>query len=168
MGSLRCKVHWIEGVSPGRLGTMAHPYGAEFLPAQMEALRREGVQTVVSLLEPYDAEVLQLQDERPCCEGAGLRFLAFPIQDHGVPEDMAEARAFALKLKQEIDSGRSVAVHCFAGIGRATLMAACTLILLGLTADEALDRISAARGMRVPDTGEQEEWVRRFAETMTP
>lgn len=45
------------------------------------------------------------------------------------------------------------------GIGRSGLMAAGVLIQLGITADMAWQRISKARGISVPDTDEQKQWV---------
>lgn len=53
-----------------------------------------------------------------------------------------------------------VHIHCRAGIGRAGLVTACLLYHLGRTAVwETLER---ARGVPVPDTDEQKEWVERF------
>nr|WP_315780560.1 MULTISPECIES: hypothetical protein [unclassified Bradyrhizobium] len=36
------------------------------------------------------------------------------------------------------------------------------MIRLGIHGAEAFDRIAAARGVRVPDTEDQREWVRAF------
>jgi protein-tyrosine phosphatase len=45
------------------------------------------------------------------------------------------------------------------GIGRASLVAAAVLRLLGLPGDEAFSRVQAARGLPVPDTDEQRQWL---------
>jgi hypothetical protein len=43
------------------------------------------------------------------------------------------------------------------------MIAAAILIKDGMTPDAALHRISEARGLPVPETPEQQEWVRTFA-----
>ena len=63
-----------------------------------------------------------------------------------------------------IASGKSVAIHCRAGIGRSTTLAACVLILLGVNGEVALDMIAAARGLEVPETEAQRQWILGFCE----
>jgi hypothetical protein len=46
-----------------------------------------------------------------------------------------------------------MAVHCWAGIGRLSLIAAALLVRLGTSADQAWDAIAKARGRAVPETG---------------
>jgi protein-tyrosine phosphatase len=53
-------------------------------------------------------------------------------------------------------------IHCRAGIGRSSMIAACTMICADVSAADALSRIEAARGVRVPDTEEQRDWVMAF------
>jgi protein-tyrosine phosphatase len=61
-----------------------------------------------------------------------------------------------------------VAIHCRAGIGRSTTLAACVLILLGVEGDVALDMIAAARGLEVPETEAQRQWVLGFSQAARP
>jgi protein-tyrosine phosphatase len=58
--------------------------------------------------------------------------------------------------------GRSIAIHCRAGIGRSSVIAACALICFGIEAEKALALIGASRGLIVPDTDEQRDWVVDF------
>ena len=76
----------------------------------------------------------------------------------GLLSYMQELRTAADKVA----AGRSVAIHCRAGIGRSTVLAACTLILLGVDGAVALDMIAAARGIEVPETEAQRQWVLSF------
>jgi protein-tyrosine phosphatase len=62
------------------------------------------------------------------------------------------------------ERGNAVAVHCRAGIGRSSLIAACVLVLLGFAPGMAFDLIGKARGVKVPDTEEQRDWVDMFRE----
>jgi protein-tyrosine phosphatase len=77
---------------------------------------------------------------------------------------MALAEATVARLNE----GKAVAVHCRAGIGRSSLIAACVLVLLGLAPGTALDRIGKARGGNVPDTEGQRDWVDKFHERRRP
>jgi protein-tyrosine phosphatase len=71
--------------------------------------------------------------------------------------------AFARSIHSEARSGRAIADHCRAGIGRSSVPIATIMRLEGFTTEDAFDRISRARGTRVPDTEEQAEWVAKLA-----
>ena len=140
-------VYWIDGVKPGRLATGPHPGDFEFL-------RDEGVDVVVSLLE-------DVGDEPVRCAEKDFMFLWLPIDDGGAPGP--EADAVVKKIADLIRTGESVLVHCFGGIGRSSTIAAAVLVLLGETPAGAFERISAARGLTVPETATQRDWVHAFA-----
>jgi len=40
------------------------------------------------------------------------------------------------------------------------------LIMTGVDPDTAFQRLSAARGCAVPETAEQREWIRKFAQEL--
>jgi protein-tyrosine phosphatase len=62
----------------------------------------------------------------------------------------------------KLRSGINVAIHCRAGIGRSSLIAASVLKLRGMNVDAAFQEIASARRCAVPDTPEQREWVGRI------
>jgi protein-tyrosine phosphatase len=78
----------------------------------------------------------------------------WPVPDLHAP-DVATARTYVAALRELASGG--VVVHCGAGIGRAGTMAAALLIDLGLTADEAVERVGAYRPMAGPEAGAQRE-----------
>ena len=164
---MQVKVYWIEGVGPGRLGVMPRPRGGDWLEDEVRSLKASGVDAVASLLEREEVAELDLTDEQASCEACGVSYLSFPIRDYGVPDSAREASGFARALRGMLREGKSVVVHCRQGIGRSSLLAACVLALCGATADEAFQRIEAARGRPVPDTPEQREWVARLAEEVS-
>ena len=125
----------------------------------MRHLKQGGIDTLVSLLEPHEAEWLGLKDERAEAERAGLTFLSFPIRDTCVPSDVAEFRKFATDLASRLRHGEHIGVHCRGSIGRATVTAACTLIHMGWRPADALAAVEATRGCPVPDTEEQQTWI---------
>ena len=71
-----------------------------------------------------------------------------------------------------MEAGRTVYVHCWGGIGRTGTVVGCWLVRRGDTGDEALDQIAewwkhvekSWRVPRSPQTHEQHEYVRRWAE----
>jgi len=63
--------------------------------------------------------------------------------------------------------GHNIVIHCRGGIGRSGLLAASLLICAGFDSEEAIRRASVARGFSVPETAQQIQWVRDFAEAAT-
>jgi protein-tyrosine phosphatase len=55
-----------------------------------------------------------------------------------------------------------VAVHCYGGIGRSPLVAAAVLVRSGRSAQAAWQLVGRARGLRVPDTDDQRDWLSSF------
>lgn len=142
---------------PGTLSTMPAPVGGADLDDSIAELAGNGVDVLVSLLPPDQAAGLELQGEEAAAQRAGLTFRSFPIADFGVPE-RAPAEAFLGVLARDLDQGRHVAVHCWAGVGRSSLIAAALLVVRGVEVDDAWARIAAARGVPVPETDEQRNW----------
>jgi len=62
----------------------------------------------------------------------------------------------------ECRSTNSLAIGEYAGIGRSGLVGACVLGQLRMAPDSAFAMLSRARGLAVPDTEAQAEWVGEF------
>jgi protein-tyrosine phosphatase len=156
------RLHWIEIQAAGRIAIMARPRADDWLELEIGAWKSAGVDVVVSLLEREEISELGLQREAGLCSSHGIDFISFPIPDRGLPEPPQEVLRVAQLLADGLRNGRSIAIHCRAGIGRSSVIAACALICSGVTAEEALASIKAARGLIVPDTDEQRDWVVAF------
>ncbi|HZJ43097.1 MAG TPA: dual specificity protein phosphatase family protein [Pyrinomonadaceae bacterium] len=139
---------------------MPRPRGGDWLSAELRSLREQGVDIVLSLLRSEEEVELDIVEEKSLCAENELVFRSFPIIDRAVPESRSTVLELANSLLQELQSGKNVAIHCRAGIGRASLIAACVLKLHGVDVDEAFEMISRARGFAVPDTPEQHRWVK--------
>jgi protein-tyrosine phosphatase len=155
-------IFWIEGNPPASLAVVLKPRGGDWLEDDLLRMKRDGIETLVSLLEKDEADMLGLEDEGLMAGKIGLRFLSHPIPDVHVPPHTADFQAFVAGLADRLRAGEHIGVHCRGSIGRATVTAACTLIELGWTAKDALAAIEAARGCVVPDTQEQEDWILRY------
>lgn len=70
--------------------------------------------------------------------------LDYPIDDYGAAEDREAFRAFARRIADELRAGRSLLVHCAAGIGRTGLVAASVLVVLGRPLDLAASDVRSA------------------------
>ena len=156
------EIFWIGGNPRPGLAIVTRPHGMDGLKDEMRYLKRGGIDTLVSLLEPHEAEWLGLRDERAVAEKAGLTFLSFPIPDTCVPTNVAEFQQFVSDLASRLGSGERIGVHCRGSIGRATVTAACTLIHLGWRPVHALAAVEATRGCPVPDTQEQHAWIMAY------
>ncbi|MBX9579083.1 MAG: 30S ribosome-binding factor RbfA [Gemmataceae bacterium] len=148
---------------PGRLAVAPRPRGGDWLADEMAGWRAAGVGTVVSLLTPGEAAEFDLGGERDAAGAAGMRFVALPVEDRGTPPDREAFRAVVEDVAGELVAGRGVVVHCRQGIGRAGMVAVGTLVAAGLTADEAIARVGAARGRPIPETPAQRRWLDEFA-----
>lgn len=155
-------LYWIDLPLAGRLAIMARPRAGDWLEDEISAWRGEGVDIVISLLEREEVVELSLQREDALCRGRGMEFVSFPIPDRGVPSSMREVVALARTAAERIDQGKAVAVHCRAGIGRASVIAACVLACSGIDPKAAFDLIARTRGVPVPDTDAQRDWVVAF------
>jgi len=152
-------VFWIEGEPRARLAVVLRPRPGGGLIDDLRRYRKCGIEALVSLLEPGEAEWLGLKfEERVACE-MGMEFFNYPIPDVHVPADAASFRAFVSGLADRLRGGMCIGVHCQGSIGRSTVTAACTLIHLGWTPEAALEAIRNARGFEVPDTDEQRQWI---------
>ncbi len=156
---MRPDLYWVA-VPRGRLAIMARPRAGDWLADEMAGLRAAGCDTIVSLLEAAEVRELGLQDEAAIGTGLGMDMLALAVPDRGVPPDLAATRRLVDTLVQRLAGGASVAIHCRAGIGRSSLLAACVMQQLGLAAPFAA--LAAARGVAVPDTPAQVTWLGQF------
>lgn len=152
-------IFWIKGNPPVKLAIVLRPQGDDRLEEELLRLKRSGIQTLVSLLERWEAGSLGLTNEGPAAVHVGLSILSYPFPYTHVPLDTDSFRNFVAGLADRLRSGESVGIHCRGSVGRSAIVAACTLIHLGWQPVAALKAIEAARGEPVPDTQEQADWI---------
>src|SRR5262245_5849952 len=160
---MRADLFWIPGPWRGRLAIAARPRGGDWLDDEATAWRRAGIDVVVSLLEDDEAAQLDLVDERQAAESRAIGFISFPIPDRGVPASTEAAIELIGHIAAQLEAGKNVAVHCRQGIGRSGLIAAGVLMNSGLQPEKAMETVSSARGIAVPETLEQRRWIEQLA-----
>jgi protein-tyrosine phosphatase len=152
-------IFWIQSDPPVPLAIVMKPRPGDWLEDDLIRMKRDGIQTLVSLLEKDEADMLALGEEGTLAKKIGMQFLSHPIPDVHVPPNFAAFQKFVADLANRLVKGEQIGVHCRGSIGRATVTAAATLIHLGWAPRAALAAIQAARGCTVPDTREQEDWI---------
>lgn len=161
------RLYWANGPWSGKLALAARPRGGDWLEDEVAAWRNAGVDTILSLLTPEEEQELDLKNEAREVRQKGMKFLSLPIPDREVPPAESQVRTAIEKLDADLSSGKNVVIHCRQGIGRSGLVAACLLITKGLSSGAAIDSLSAARGVEIPETSEQRRWIDRYAATLT-
>ena len=138
-------------VLPGRLAAsgmpargMSHEAGRVYM-----GLHRAGVRVVASLLE-HEPPVAEIR-------AAGLLCLHFPIGDFGTPRNVASFGVFVDRVAACVRAGQPVLAHCYAGIGRAGMFAACYLARHeGYTPEGAIAEIRNRRPGSIETHGQLE------------
>jgi hypothetical protein len=156
---MRTEFYWLDEPWPGRLALAARPRGGDWLHDEIGNWKRAGISSVLSLLPPEEVRDLDLRDEAREARGQGIEFISFPIADRQVPRSEAKLAEVLEKVSGRLSEGKNVVVHCRPGIGRTGLVAACLLVRKEMSPGAALEKLSAVRGVPVPETPEQRDWI---------
>jgi protein-tyrosine phosphatase len=164
---MRKDIYWIEESWPGKLAVSARPRGGDWLKDDITAWSRSHINAVISLLTPDEERELALRDEAGEVRAHGMTFTSFPIPDRQIPTSEAKWSEVLEKAARELSKGKNVLVHCRQGIGRSGLAAACLLVKKGMSPGAVIEAVSAARGVSIPETVEQRDWIEHYAVALT-
>ena len=78
---------------------------------------------------------------------------AIPLRDHGTPS-LDELRAAATTVSDLVGEGRTVLVHCHAGVERAPTVACAALMVQGWSLEDAYRRVIEHRPAAAPTDGQ--------------
>ena len=149
----------IASIGKGFVAIMARPSLQRDAPTSIGNIARLGIQQVVSLLEPGEARVLGLESEREQVEAQAMDFISFPVPDLGLPSSVEDFTQLAKKLFDQVNGGLNTLIHCHAGIGRSGLLVSGILLHCDMNPQQAFAHASRMRGIRVPETPAQEQWL---------
>lgn len=151
----------IEDVGPGELWLGSMPGRFERWSEFVAEARRRRLCLLVSLAPPEEIAALSPSYWQAIGEGSLVcRWLNLPMQNYGLPAEPAAFRAGILLAAERLRAGDGVMLHCAAGIGRTGTAAACLLKHLGLSTEEAMQRVRDAGSN--PETALQSGLVEQF------
>lgn len=140
-------------VTPGKLAGLSLPGGEFEIDAELAALGRLGITSLVTLTKSdIPAELLSRH---------GLGGLHLPIR-HGEPPTVAQTSMLLIRMQGMLRAGEVLAVHCSDGLGRTgTVLAAWLMREQGLSAEEVLKRLRQI-DPRFVESPEQEAFLRAY------
>jgi protein-tyrosine phosphatase len=144
------------------MALVTRPRGGDWLEDEVSGWRRAGIDVAVSLLEEDEAAQLELGQEASAAKAQNIRFHSFPIPDRGVPASTKDALLLLDRLAAELDEGKNIAIHCRQSVGRSGLIAAGLLLKSGMSVDDAIGVVSAARQQTIPETPVQLRWLQHL------
>lgn len=153
------KLYAVTGSWRGKLFLSSRPRGGDWLEDEVSAWRRYGIDTVVSLLTDEEEQELDLAHEASEARKHNVAFISYPVPDRGVPSNISTLSDLLETIHRDLQHGRNVLVHCRQGIGRTGLIAASLLVRDGMEPASAIQKVSEVRGLRIPETPEQESCI---------
>jgi protein-tyrosine phosphatase len=161
---MRKELYWLDGPWRGKLAMAARPRGGDWLPDDLSGWKQVGADTVLSLLTPEEEEDLDLRQGAGKAKKLGLEFASFPIPDRQIPRSEAKWADILDRVTRRLTDGKNVVVHCRRGIGRTGLAAGGVSVgEKGNEPGSCVELVSAARGVAVPETTEQRDWIDHYA-----
>jgi protein-tyrosine phosphatase/ADP-ribosylglycohydrolase len=162
--------YWVE---PGRLLVGEFP-GSRSRADTMDRLKQvlaAGITQFIDLTDPSELPSYEALLPFATPSGRRVQYMRESIPDHGVPGSTVTMERIVATLRNALDAGEVVYLHCRAGIGRSAMVAACYLVERGMKAEAALDQLQkcwqqSAKSQHwvcVPETEDQYEYIREWA-----
>lgn len=155
---MKTRIFWIEE----NLGIMSRPLGGDDLQEEIIHWKKLGINTIISFLTDEENEELDLEYERMDCRREGFEFIKFPIEDGNVPDSYLKTKELVTYLAEKMRKNHKILLHSRGGIGRTSMIAASILAKNGLRIKDAFEFITKIRGIKVPDSDAQKNWVEEF------
>jgi protein-tyrosine phosphatase len=156
------KIGTVQLASGGRIGLIAMPGRDGSFDADVENMIAWRPDHVVSLADPAELQSAGAAGLGNRLTARKIRWAHFPIADFGVPDASAHRAwdALSTALSDDLAEGRSVLLHCQAGLGRSGMIALKLMVMAGEDPAAALARLRLARPGAV-ETDAQLAWAIR-------
>lgn len=146
--------------SQARIAMCAYPGLSGSLQNDLRRLHEWGARGLASLLEDHEFELLGVAAMAAHLEALGMLWWHLPIRDMDTPDADFERRwrTSGRELRNLLEGGTSIALHCRGGKGRTGTIAARLLVELGTDPALAIERVRKARPGTI-ETEAQERFV---------
>nr|XP_022334262.1 LOW QUALITY PROTEIN: cyclin-dependent kinase inhibitor 3-like [Crassostrea virginica] len=169
------EISWLDLTSYGLetpLGVTSLP-GCRFkdvwrsLQNDLKCLVSEEVQDVFCLCSKGELSKYRVQWLLQELSGAGLTVHHYPFPD-GQPPATSQLMKILKELKTILNNQRKPIIHCYGGLGRSCVVAACFLMTLDseMTPEKAIEKMKELRGPRAVQTVKQFNYINEFRQTM--
>lgn len=133
---------------PGKKGlsAKAHVWDRD-LETDLSAIVSWRAQSLVSLLEFHEFELLNVQALGKAVQKRGINWYHFEVVDGGTPDGRFTEQwpVASSSLIGQLQRGENVLVHCRGGLGRTGTVGSILLIDAGVDVDSAIDMVRKAR-----------------------
>jgi protein-tyrosine phosphatase len=131
------------------------------LQADLDQLAHHGIEAVITLLPEEEMQHYQVLDLPQAIAKRDWVWWHWPVTDRAIADEhiSKQIQATAPKLRDILQKGGGIAIHCAAGLGRTGTLAAQLLVMQGVEPDQAILEIRQARRGSI-ETLAQEQAVR--------
>ncbi|XP_061651071.1 cyclin-dependent kinase inhibitor 3 isoform X2 [Phyllopteryx taeniolatus] len=138
------------------------------LHKDVEELHNQGVQDVFVLCTRGELSKYRVPSLLEVYQQKGLCVHHMPFPDGEAPQ-LEQCAHILDELQRSLEANRRTLIHCYGGLGRSALIAACLLIQLSvtMTANEAINILRAHRGHGAIQTIKQYNFLHEFRESYT-
>jgi protein-tyrosine phosphatase len=121
-------------------------YG-ERLINDLVAIHNWGTAALITLLDEFELSTLGVKDLPNKAKQLNIKWRHLPIGSNSLPDQLFEDKWLEVGplLRQLLQEGKRVVIHCKEGIGRSGLIAARLLIEFGIHPENAINLVRQAR-----------------------
>lgn len=116
-----------------------------------------GVNVIICLLEWAEMAELGLVDYPHIAQRCGICFYHFPVIDGRAPKQK-HLNSLLTILSNDFNEGKHIMIHCRCGLGRAGVIAACSLLHCGMDPEMAIQFVRSHRPKAI-QTDRQEKCI---------
>lgn len=149
--------------APGKTAQGMHALWQRNLKEDLSRLK-EYYQTdiLITLIEKHEFSFLHIDNLFSELDSLGIKHIWFPIKDESVPDSLDIFTQLVKQIIHLTTLGKTVIIHCRAGLGRTGMVVACCLVALGYTPKSSIELVRKTREYTI-ETLEQEEYVTEFS-----
>ncbi len=147
--------------SGGKIGLAPCPGMKESVNKDISSYDEWGAKIVISLVETKELQQAGAEDLGHLLKQRKIEWFHVPIQDCMPPSLNVRAQWLDLKLLLKYhlrDKKERILLHCWAGVGRAGMIAAKLLMQSGMATDDAIAHVRSVQPDAI-DTAGQVDWL---------